>query len=177
MSIAGNKPSTASVDRDGKRAVVIGSGGKVHHTHGDPSHAAVKSGFAHRHTTDTQGDLRSTRGFAAVKGELPAVDVQPRHGLAKGGEVAVAFGQHHVGEDGVLQTGISRTAAAAALRGDKLPTDPPVVAKRLPIPAVTWGNKPDPERSHYEPENANKVVGEAIVSGSTRLPGATSEGT
>ena len=65
---------------------------QIHHTHGDPSHAVVKSGTAHSYTAAGDTPRRSTRGFAAVKGDLPALDIQPRHGKAKGGEVKVAWG-------------------------------------------------------------------------------------
>jgi hypothetical protein len=161
MSIAGNKPSTASVDRDGKRAVVLGAGGKVHHRHGhDRPGEVVETGFAHKHIGPDGTAYRSTRGFAAVKGELPAVDIQPRRGKAKGGPVAVAFGQHHVGEDGNLQVGISRTAAASALRGDTAPTDPPKIGKVFAVPGVTRGMEAhanDSDRGH-----AVRALGDAV---------------
>ncbi len=160
---------------------------KIHHTHGDPSHAVVKSGDAHKYTGPDQITRRSTRGFATadiVDGKTvhaqPAFDIQPRHGKAKGGPVAVAFGQHHVGEDGTLQTGVSRTESAAALRGGKLPTDPPVVGKVFAVPGVTRGleaHANDSETGHFDPKISDRVMGEATISGSTRLPASTSENT
>ena len=81
----------------------------------------------------------------------------------KGYPIAVAWGQHHVGEDGTQQTGISRTESAAALTGYKLPTDPAKQhgSKMVPVPGVTRGMKSDPERGHYDPGMAHRVVGEA----------------
>ncbi len=100
-----------------------------------------------------------------------------RGGKPKGYPIAVAWGQHHVGEDGTRQTGISRTESAAALTGYKLPTDPAKQhgSKMVPVPGVTRGMKSDPERGHYDPGMAHRVVGEAVASGSTKLPSATSE--
>src|ERR1017187_7026057 len=68
---------------------------KTHHVH-DRSieHAKSRDTMAHKLITPTAPDgLRSTRGFAAVKGSQPAVDIQPRHGgKAKGGIVAHSWG-------------------------------------------------------------------------------------
>ena len=83
---------------------------------------------------------------------------------AKGYSVAVAWGQRHVGEDGTTQTGVSRTEAASALRGGKLPTDPPVIAKRLPIPGPNPGTPSRPERGQYNPAMHEAVMGEAKTS-------------
>jgi hypothetical protein len=83
-------------------------------------------------------------------------------------------GQSHR-DGGTHNAGISRTASAAALDGYKLPTDPPVVVKRLPIPAVNPGTPSRPDRGVYDPDRANKVIGEAILSGSTRLPDSVCE--
>lgn len=50
-------------------------------------------------------------------------------------------------------------------------------SKTLPIPRCHPGTPSRAERSTYDPDSANKVVGEAILSGSTRLPDSTSENT
>jgi hypothetical protein len=69
----------------------------IHHT-AAPSraieHAQSRDTMAHKLITPTAPDgLRSTRGFAAVKGSQPAVDIQPRHGgKAKGGVVKHSWG-------------------------------------------------------------------------------------
>jgi hypothetical protein len=69
---------------------------KIHHVN-DRSieHAKTRDTMAHRLIAPgaPDGDHRSTRGFAAVKGSQPALDVQPRHGgKAKGGDVAHSWG-------------------------------------------------------------------------------------
>jgi hypothetical protein len=53
-------------------------------------------------------------------------------------------------------------------------------SKTLPIPKCNPGTPSRPDRGYgsiFDPDNANKVVGEAILSGSTRLPDSTSENT
>jgi hypothetical protein len=84
-------------------------------------------------------------------------------GKPKGYPVATAWGQHHVGEDGTGQTGISRTESAAALTGYKLPTDPAVQhgSKKLPVPACNTGTPSRPERGNYKPAIADALTGEA----------------
>ncbi len=162
MSIHGGRPSTASVDRDGNRTVI--PGGKVHHV------AAPSRGME-----------------AADHGTKPhCLDKPPK---AKGYPIAEAWGQHHVDESGTLQTGISRTESAAALRGGKLPTDPPTVGKVFPVPGVTRGleaHSNDVERGYFDPENANKVWTEGLEHagpdhphrlGATKLPPETTEST
>jgi CBS domain-containing protein len=59
------------------------------------------------------------------------------------GPAPVHGGMHHVGDDadGTFNAGISRTAAAAALTGGKLPTDAPVIGKVLSKPAIAWGSE------------------------------------
>ena len=69
---------------------------KTHHTD-DRSieHAKTRDNMAHRLVSPgaPEGGHRSTRGFAAVKGTQPAVDIQPRHGgKAKGGVIAHSWG-------------------------------------------------------------------------------------
>lgn len=69
---------------------------KTHHVD-DRSieHAKTRDTMAHRLIAPgaPNGGHRSTRGFAAVKGSQPAVDVQPRHGgVAKGGAIAHSWG-------------------------------------------------------------------------------------
>lgn len=82
---------------------------------------------------------------------------------AKGYPIVTAWGQHHVGEDGTRQTGVSRTEAASALRGGKLPTDPPVVGKTFKAPAVTWGNKSVGAEQHDTTgKQARKILQDAV---------------
>lgn len=69
---------------------------KAHHVH-DRSieHAKSRDFAAHRLIAPgaPETGYRSTRGFAAVKGQQPALDVQPRHGgKAKGGGVKHSWG-------------------------------------------------------------------------------------
>ncbi len=153
MSIHGGRPSTASVDRDGNRAVI--TTGKIHHAAAPSRGMEAADHGVKPHCLDKP---------SKVKGQT----VVPVHGS-----------MHHVGEDGTLQTGVSRTESAAALRGYWSPTDPAKQhgSKSLPVPGVAWGNKSDPERGSYDPSSANKVIGEAIVSGSTKLPAGTTEST
>lgn len=130
---------------------------------------------------------RSTRGFAVgdvVNGKtvqpLPAVDIEPQRGSSKkflSQPPIVHDGMHHVADDGQRVTGVSRTASASALQGFKLPTDPQVQhrGKQLPIPACHSATPGDPERGTYDPSRAGKVIGSAIISGSTKLPESTDE--
>jgi hypothetical protein len=109
---------------------------------------------------------------AAQHGTKPhCLDKPPQ---PKGHDIAVHGSMNHI-QDGAFNAGISKTAAAAALRGGKLPTDPPTVGKVFKVPEVTRGMKSDPERGHYDPANAVKVFSEATLSGSTRLPDEVSE--
>jgi hypothetical protein len=58
-------------------------------------HAKTRDTMAHRLISPgaPEGGHRTTRGFAAVKGSQPAVDIQPRHGgEAKGGVVNHSWG-------------------------------------------------------------------------------------
>lgn len=58
-----------------------------------------------------------------------------------------------------------------------LPTDPERQhgGKTLPMPKCHPGTPSRPERGTFDPGRANLVIGEAILSGSTRLPDATTE--
>jgi hypothetical protein len=48
-------------------------------------------------------------------------------------------------------------------------------SKQLPVPALAHGMKSDPERGSYRPDGANEIMGEAILSGSTKLPATVKE--
>jgi hypothetical protein len=97
---------------------------------------------------------------AAQHGTKPhCLDKPP---VAKGYPIAVHGGQHHVGDEGSFNAGISRTEAAAALQGDRLPTDPPVIGKRLSPAPVAWGNKSvGAEKHDATGAQADKVLREA----------------
>lgn len=58
-----------------------------------------------------------------------------------------------------------------------LPTDPEKQHgdKRLPIPPLHSAFKSDPQRGSYDPASSGKVTGEAIISGSSKLPVAVQE--
>jgi hypothetical protein len=61
-----------------------------------------------------------------------------------------------------------------------LPTDPEKQhgSKTFPVPGVTRGLKAhanDPQRGSYDPASSGKVIGQAIISGSTKLPAAVRE--
>lgn len=85
-------------------------------------------------------------------------------GKPKGYPIAVAAGQHHVGEDGQGYTGVSRTESAAALQGDKLPTDPPVIRKRLYPAPIAWGQKSvGAEKHDATGEQARKILTDAYA--------------
>ena len=58
-----------------------------------------------------------------------------------------------------------------------LPTDPEKQhgSKTFPVPGVTRGleaHANDPQRGSYDPASSGKVIGQAIISGSTKLPAA-----
>ncbi len=82
--------------------------------------------------------------------------------------------------------GAPPTGGAPPDASSPLPTDPEKQhgSKRLPIPALhpsmASERRSGPEGSigaKYDPASANRVVGQAILSGSTRLPDSTSEET
>ncbi len=50
-------------------------------------------------------------------------------------------------------------------------------AKVLPVPKCHDGTPSRPDRGQYDPGSAFKVVGEAVLSGSSRLPESTTEET
>lgn len=58
-----------------------------------------------------------------------------------------------------------------------LPTDPEKQhgSKTLPVPALHSAFKSDPERGSYDPGSSGKVIGQAIVSGSSELPSSVQE--
>lgn len=58
-----------------------------------------------------------------------------------------------------------------------LPTDPEKQhgSKTLPVPACHPGTPSRRQRGRFDPQMANRVAGEAILSGSTKLPEATEE--
>ncbi len=58
-----------------------------------------------------------------------------------------------------------------------LPTDPETQhgSKTLPVPRQHWGTPDQKLGAKYDPASAFKVVGDAILSGSTKLPDRTTE--
>jgi hypothetical protein len=96
---------------------------------------------------------------AAQHGTKPhCLDKPP---VAKGYPIAVHGGMHHVSGD-AFNAGISPTAAAAALQGGKLPTDPPKVGKVTAHAPVAWNQKSvGAERHDATGAQANKVLQEA----------------
>ena len=70
--------------------------------------------------------------------------------------------------------GVGLGAPPSGLPADtsELPTDPQRqhAMKKFPVPKVHPAMSDRPEGSTYDPDSAFKVVGEAILSGSTRLP-------
>lgn len=124
------------------------------------------------------------RGYAVgnVGGSppAPAVDIDARStGTKTFGAPKVHDGMHHVADDGQRMTGVSRTATTSALQGFKLPTDPDVQhrGKRFAPVAPHPDTPPRKDRATYDPSAAGRVIGSSIVSGSTKLPEATSEET
>ena len=100
---------------------------------------------------NSQSGTIATRGTVAKRSSDPV----PVHG-----------GQHHVGPNGEFNAGISSTAAAAALAGGKLPTDPPVIGKRLAPVELHPGMK-----SRTSPgldTSAHKELGRLILASATR---------
>jgi len=98
----------------------------------------------HAHTSGLNNIARS--GTVAKRSSDPV----PVHG-----------GMHHVGPNGEFNAGISATAAAAALAGDKLPTDPPTIGKRLSPPAISPGM-----RSRTSPglnDDAHRELGARVL--------------
>ena len=148
-------------------------------------HAKTRDTMAHRLISPgaPEGGHRSTRGFAAVKGSQPAVDIQPRHGgKAKGGVVAHSWGntaKQIAGENlthKVIEAFSGAPDASSANPMDLMTSSQ--AGKRLPTPRVTRGleaHADDPERGAYDPTRGTKVIGEAIVSGADKLPATVKE--
>lgn len=87
-----------------------------------------------------------------------------RPGQPKFSVVPVHGGMSHVGEDGTHQTGVSRTASAAALTGYKDPTTPPDVVKTFAPAKVAWGNKSVGSEQHdVSGAQAKKILQEGVA--------------
>jgi len=91
-----------------------------------------------------------------------------RDGAPKAPQPIVAHGgMSHQTKDG-LAAGISRTQSAAALDGDKLPTDRPAVGKRLdPValhPGMTARQHAEFAAQHESGGSAADVFDEAVLS-------------
>jgi hypothetical protein len=151
-------------------------------------HAKTRDTMAHRLTSPDapESGHRSTRGFAAVKGTQPAVDIQPRHGgKAKGGVVAHSWGntKQQIAEEGTKHVvygagpayGLAGNPDASSANPLDLMTSSQA-GKRLPIPvAHPHMTANDPERGTYDPASSGKVLAEAVVSGATKLPATVKE--
>jgi len=60
---------------------------------------------------------------------------------------------------------------------DSRPTDPTKQhgSKKFPVPALAQGMKSDPERGSYQPQDADRIIGGVVLSGSTKLPATVKE--
>ncbi|MGD0332983.1 MAG: hypothetical protein ABSA90_06965 [Xanthobacteraceae bacterium] len=128
---------------------------------GHPNRPVENLRVHHTHDRKFETDASMGKGLAreshAHKGARP---------------VGVHNGMSHR-DGGTLNTGISRTASAAALAGYRDPTAPPAVAKRLPIPACNPSTPSRPDRGYgsiFNPDSGPKVMRQAVLSGSTKLP-------
>ena len=100
---------------------------------------------AHAYNDRERGLLRTTRGFASSKTQLPAVDIQPRHGRGKfSTAVAVHSGMKTTTRhDGVMRVGGGDMASALSsgsvgpALGDMLSPTP----KAFPDPAPAFGQR------------------------------------
>jgi hypothetical protein len=119
--------------------------GKVHHSPGDA-----------RSTEPTSAPPSLARGTGTRKG----YDVRVHPGMTDN-QVAQA-GTKHLISDAVVDPGTSLN-----LRDS--------MGKRVPIPAQHPGTPDQKLGAKYDPDCANRVIGEAKFSGSTRLPGEVSE--
>ncbi len=149
---------------------------KVHHVHDrSAEHAKTRDTMAHRLITP-HDVVRSTRGFAAVKGSQPALDVQPRHGgKAKGGVVAHSWGNT---EQQVAKENTAHIVTEAVDASSENPLDlmtSSQAGKHLPIPACNSATPSRAGRGVFDSAVGDKVIGQAIISGSDKLPGAVSE--
>ncbi len=158
--------------------------GKVpHHTHGNSvDHAKSRETMAHRLITP-QGAVHSTRGFATadvVNGTTvhpqPVLDVQPRHGgKAKGGVVAHSWGnnEQQIAKESTAHIVTDAVDASSANPLDLMTSSQ--AGKRLPVPAINSATPSRAQRGAEDGGLAGRVMGEAVVSGSTKLPASVKE--
>lgn len=85
-------------------------------------------------------------------------------------------GMSHI-EGGAFNAGVSKTESASALQGFWLPTDPEVQhrGKQFAPVAPHPDTPPRKDRATYDPSAGGRVIGAAVISGSTKLPEATEE--
>jgi hypothetical protein len=127
-------------------------------------------------------EFRSTRGFAAgavIDGKTihpdPALDIQPRESsVAKTGGGPPKIHSHMASRTNTT-LGAPPHPNYGPDASSANPLDPSQAEKRLPIPQVHSGTPSRAERGHHDPDMAGKVMGQAIISGSTKLPATVKE--
>ena len=75
-----------------------------------------------------------------------------------------------------IHPGVGPDASAADVMDPESPAQRGKTLKRQPgVLEASWGMDPGPERGSLNKDLAGKVLGEAILSGSTKLPASTAE--
>lgn len=74
-----------------------------------------------------------------------------------------------------IHPGVGPDASAKDVLDPQTPAERGKVLRKQPAGPVkaSWGMGGDPLRGHLDPDLSGKVLGEAILSGSTKLPAAT----
>jgi hypothetical protein len=121
-------------------------------------------------------ERQSPPSYGAVEQQHPHDIITPRRGKDFLRPPVIHDGMHHT-QDGQFNAGISKTASASGLQGYQLPTDPVKQhgSKTVPVPPCHPQMKSDSARGSYDPTRADRVIGEAILSGSTKLPATVKE--
>lgn len=133
-------------------------------------HAQSRDTMAHRLISPgaPESGHRSTRGFAAVKGTQPAVDIQPRHGgKAKGGVVAHSWGNT---EQQIAQEGTKHVVYGAPDASNASPLDTLSISQygKRTVKAPT--HKGMVGHAAIDTDGGDAVLAEAVYSGATKLP-------
>jgi hypothetical protein len=119
-----------------------------------------------------RGPVHHTPGAARATEPASGTGIARSGGKAKGYPVKVHAGMT---DQQVAQAGTKHLITDAVVDPGTSLNLKDGMGKRTPIPACHPGTPSRDQRGKYDPNMANRVIGEATFSGSTRLPGEVSE--